>query len=126
MIDGKHVSIRQPEHSASDYYNYKGGFSFVLLGLVDSDYCFIFAEIGSPGRISDGGVLNQSVLLKKIETNSINRPAPNLLPDSDVSLPYVFLGDGAFALRNYMMKPFPGHHALGSPQRIFNQELLGF
>lgn len=64
-------------------------------------------------------------MLKKIITNSINRPAAQSLPDSVVNLPYVFLGDGAFALREYMMKPFPGHHVLGSPERIFNQELSG-
>lgn len=112
-----------PPHTGSEYYNYKGGFSIVLLAVVDHDYCFMFAEIGSQGRISDGGVFNQSVLREKISTNSINLPPPSSLPGSDVALPYVFLGDGAFALSTHLMKPFPGHHALGSPQRVFNQEL---
>lgn len=106
-----------PPHTGSEYYNYKGGFSIVLLAVVDHDYCFMFAEIGSQGRISDGGVFNQSVLREKISTNSINLPPPSSLPGSDVALPYVFLGDGAFALSTHLMKPFPGHHALGSPPK---------
>lgn len=60
--DGKHIMILPPPHSTSEYFNYKGHFSIVLLALVDSDYCFMFADIGCPGRISDGGVYNQSDL----------------------------------------------------------------
>ncbi|CAK1597954.1 unnamed protein product [Parnassius mnemosyne] len=118
-LDGKHIMIVPPPHTASEYFNYKGHFSIVILALVDSDYCFMFVDIGCPGRISDGGVYNQSVLRQKIETNSINLPPPN----SNTNLPYVFLADSAFALSTRIMKPFPGHHALGTPQRIFNQEL---
>lgn len=122
-LDGKHVTILPPPHTGSEYYNYKNSFSIVLLALVDHDYCFMFAEIGSQGRISDGGVLNQSILWEKICTNSINLPPPSSLPDSDIDVPYVFLGDGAFALSSHLMKPFTGHHALNTPQRIFNQQL---
>lgn len=122
-LDGKHVAILPPHHSASDYINYKGSFSIVLLALVDHDYCFTFAEIGAKGRISDGGIFNNSVLWEKMSTNSINLPPPSPLPDSDVNMPYVYLGDGAFALSTHVMKPFPGHHALGTPERLFNQKL---
>ncbi|KAF9405809.1 hypothetical protein HW555_013591 [Spodoptera exigua] len=45
------------------------------------------------------------------------------LPNSNTSLPYVFLADAAFALSTHIMKPFPGHHALGTPERLFNQKL---
>lgn len=79
----------------------------------------MFVDIGCPGRISDGGVYNQSVLRQKIETNGINLPPPN----RNNNLPYVFLADSAFALSTCIMKPFPGHHAVGTPERIFNQEL---
>lgn len=118
-LDGKHIMILPPPFTSSEYFNYKGHFSIVLLALVDSDYCFMFVDIGCPGRISDGGVYNQSVLRQKIETNGINLPPPN----RNNNLPYVFLADSAFALSTCIMKPFPGHHAVGTPERIFNQEL---
>jgi len=93
------------------------------MGLVSSDYRFLFADIGSQGRISDGGVFKNSLLWKKICSNSLNIPAPSPLHGSNVDLPYVFLGDGAFALHTNLMKPFPGNHEIGSPKRIFNQKL---
>nr|CAI5855080.1 unnamed protein product [Callosobruchus analis] len=56
-LDGKHVLILPPYHTASEYLNYKGH-STVLLALFDSNYCFMSAYIGCPERISDGGVYN--------------------------------------------------------------------
>lgn len=83
----------------------------------------MFAEVGAKGRISDGGVFSNSVLWEKMSTNSINLPQPSPLPGCTIDMPYVFLGDGAFALSTNVMKPFPGHHAIGTPQRKFNQQL---
>ncbi|GBP65889.1 hypothetical protein EVAR_85157_1 [Eumeta japonica] len=80
-MDGKHVTILPPPHSGTEYYNYKHSFSIVLLAIVDYDYCFMFAEIGAQGRISDGGVFNQSSI-SKISENSINLPPPSSLPGS--------------------------------------------
>lgn len=67
-LDGKHVMIVQPPHTATGYFNYKGHFSIVLLTLVDSDYCFMFAGIGCTGRFNDGGVYNQSSLKQASST----------------------------------------------------------
>lgn len=60
---------------------------------------------------------------KKMCTNTLNLPVPRQLTGSNVKLPYVFLGDGAFALLTNLMKPYPGNHEIGSPKRIFNQKL---
>ena len=54
----------------------KKTFSIVLLALVDSNYNFIFADIGCQGRISDGGVFRNSSLWKKICRNELNLPTP--------------------------------------------------
>lgn len=119
--DGKHIVIENPPHSGTEYFNYKKTFSIVLLALVDANYKFIFADIGCQGRISDGGVFNNSLLWQKICNNEVDFPTPNPLPGSDINVPYVFIGDGAFALSTHVMKPYPGEHNIGSPKRIFNQ-----
>lgn len=124
-IDGKHIVIQSPAHSGSDHYNYKNSFSIVLMALVSSDYRFMYADIGSQGRISDGGVFRNSSLWQKMSSDSLNLPMPSPLPGSNKDTPYVFLGDGAFALDTNLMKPYPGNHTSESPQRIFNQKLSG-
>lgn len=55
-IDGKHIIIQCPMNTNSELFNYKGTFSVVLLVVVDTNYRFIFVDIGFQGWISDGGV----------------------------------------------------------------------
>jgi hypothetical protein len=49
-------------------------------------------------------------------------PEPDALPNSEKKLPFVFVGDDAFALTENMMKPY-GQTGLNSEQRIFNYRL---
>jgi hypothetical protein len=74
--DGKHVEIVAPPNSGSDYINYKDYFSIVLLGLVDAHYCFLYANVGCQGRISDGGVFATSSLGRMINGLQLNTPEP--------------------------------------------------
>lgn len=122
-IDGKHVVIHAPSHSGSEYYNYKGTFSIVLMAVCDADYCIIYSNIGCQERISDGGVFRHTALFEKLENGTLNLPEPETLPMKKKHIPYVFLGDNAFPLKINMMVPYSGCYDRNSSERIFNYRL---
>ena len=61
--DGSHVPFRTHH---TDYRNYKGWYSILVLGWVTSFYLFADADVGFPGRAGDNSVLPCSALLKKM------------------------------------------------------------
>ena len=69
-------------------------------------------DVGGAGRQSDGGVLSNSLFGRALENGSLrlpdNRSLPGRVPCS--SLPYVFVGDEAFPLKQNVMRPYPGRN----------------
>lgn len=129
--DGKHVSIINPANSGSEFFNYKGFFSIVLLAIVDYDYKFIFADVGCQGRISDGGVYRNSFFYRATQENLLDFPPDKPLPSSNnpfydsgnaEKMPYVFLADDAFPLGKHCLKPY-AQSGLTPIKRIFNYRL---
>ena len=85
-------------------------FSIVLLALVDANYRFLYVDIGSCGRVSDGGVYNNSSLAKALTNNTLDIPNKTHLPGSDIIAPSVTVADVAFALKTHQMKPYSFRH----------------
>ena len=112
----------KPDNTGSDFYNYKGFFSIVLMAVVDADYKFLYADIGKQGRISDSGIFNCSSLKQAIQEKTINFPEASTVPgmaDNSHRFPYYLAGDDAFALSEHIMKPYSWRN-LSASQRIFN------
>lgn len=118
-IDGKHVAIVCPHNSGSLYYNYKGFYSIVLLGLVDAKYKFLMVDVGVNGRISDGGVIEMTEFFARLKNNELNLPNPN---QTVAGLNFSFLGDSAFSLRPDVLKPFP-QKGITHDKLVFNYRL---
>jgi hypothetical protein len=121
-LDGKHIQIKKPANSGTYFHNYKGFFSVVLLALVDSDYKFVSLDVAGNGVHSDAQLYNQSELYRALEDKSIGFPAPEPMPNDDTPFPYFILGDDAFALRDYLLKPY-GVRGLSHSQRIYNYRI---
>ena len=49
----------KPPRTRSQFFNYKGFFSLVLLGVVDSNYKFIYASVGASGATCDAQVFER-------------------------------------------------------------------
>lgn len=122
-MDGKHVVIEAPIHSGSEFYNYKGSFSIVLFAIVDANYNFLYANVGTQGRISDGGVFKSTSFHKLMERSSLNRPQNCILPGRKKPVPYVLVADDAFPLSTSILKPYSGHQEKQSKNRLFNYRL---
>lgn len=121
-IDGKHIAIKKPAKTGSLFYNYKGFFSIVLLAIVDADYKFMYVDIGQTGSGSDAGVFNESPFKEAIETGKLSLPAADPLPHDDQPLEYFLVGDDAFALKTWLMKPLPLRN-MTHQQRVYNYRL---
>lgn len=122
--DGKHIRIKCPSNSGSLYFNYKHFFSINLLAVTDANYKFITVDIGAYGKDSDGGVLSNSKFQKCIENESFNIPKEETLPNSNIIVPYVFIGEEAFPLRSYLMRPFPRNQLQDNYKKsVFNYNL---
>ena len=118
-LDGKHIRIRKPRNSGSVYYNYKGFFSIVLLALVDADYKFLWVNVGAEGSQSDCGIYNRSALEPALREDRMGFPRPHPLPHDDKDIPFFIIGDDAFPLRPYLVKPYSDKY-LDHDQRIYN------
>nr|CAI5839391.1 unnamed protein product [Callosobruchus analis] len=109
-MDGKHILIKKPSNSGSYYFNYKGTFSVVLFAIVNANYEFLYVHTGTNGRVSDGGIWNNTGIY------------PTTLLNTSDQFPYVFIGDEAFPLMENLMKPYQ-QKGISHEEKIFNYRL---
>lgn len=120
-LDGKHVAMKKPQNSGSLYHNYKGFFSIILMALVDADYRFLWVDVGAAGSNSDAQIWNDCELKDMMEEKTLQVPEDQPLPGTDVPLPYFIVGDDAFGLSTFLMKPYGRtRRNLTMNERIYN------
>ncbi|KAK4879944.1 hypothetical protein RN001_008090 [Aquatica leii] len=91
-IDGKHINIR-----------------------------FHRLHVGFYGRNSDGNVFAKSTLGKLLENKKLNVPADTPLTENERNLPYTIVGDEAFLLKTYLLRPYSRNSIGGNEEnKIFN------
>ena len=89
--------------------------------IVNHCYQFIYANGGCQSHISDGNVFKHSDLYRSIQSKSLNVPKPAPFPktgnpawdeDDYSDIPYNIVGDDAFQMSSFLMKPCSKKHLL--------------
>ena len=120
-IDGSHIPIQAPGECPKDYYNRKGHHSILLQALVDHRYCFMDINIGWPGSVHDARVLANSELYQRGQMGVLFPEQPKQI--EGVSVPLLILGDPAYPLLPWIMKPYTDTGRLSRQQSGFNYRL---
>ena len=121
-LDGKHVRIQCPTHGGSLFYNYKKFHSFILMALCDANYNFLYVDVGAEGGAGDGGTWNRCGLAMAISNKTAGLPEDECLPYDTETIPYHIVGDDAFALNTWLMKPYSNRNQ-NATQRLYSYRL---
>ena len=110
-----------PVLNHTDYYNRKGWYSIILQVIVDPEYLFQDICVGCPGSAHDGCVFKNSGIYKKLKNeSSFSSQTINI---RGVEVPYFIIGDLAYPLQSFLLKPFPHNSSLSDNQNTFNYRL---
>ena len=120
-IDGSHILISTPVMNHTDYYNRKGFYSVVVQAVVDYKYRFLDVYTGWPGSVHEAHVFAHSSLYNLGVDNK-------LLPNTrrvikGIEVPLYLIGDSAYPLLTWLIKPFPHNESLSMEQRTYNYRI---
>ncbi|KAK4880033.1 hypothetical protein RN001_008179 [Aquatica leii] len=98
-IDGCHVAIKAPSHNSVDYYNRNNYHSMILQAVCNDRRQFINIFVGTPGRVHDG-------LDIQLVTHNEH-----------------LLGDAAYPLLRFLLKPYRDNGHLTNAEVRFNARM---
>lgn len=79
-LDGSHFPVSPPKKHATDYHDYKGWYSFILLAFVDHRYRFRYINVGSPDCCRDSYVYHRSSLPMLVNEDFAGSEDPSYHP----------------------------------------------
>ena len=92
------------------------------MAIAGTSYECFYADVGTNCRVNDGGVWNSCGFSNGIDNNQLSLPSARCLPGGVQNIPFVLIGGDAFALKKYMMKPYPQQN-LTTERRVYNYRL---
>lgn len=90
--------------------------------IANANYELIMIDVGTNGRVSDGGVIKNTKFWNMFENNQLQIPEPEKLPNFNKKMSFVFVCDEAFQLLPNFKKPY-NKQVLNDNRRIFNYRL---
>ncbi|XP_030621103.1 protein ANTAGONIST OF LIKE HETEROCHROMATIN PROTEIN 1 [Chanos chanos] len=119
-IDGSHIPLVAPQEYHTEYFNRKGWYSIVLQAVVDGRGLFWNVYTGQPGSLHDARVLRLSALWDLAERGQLFSQQLRSIGGQDIG--HYILGDAAYPLASWLMKPFPDNGHLTQQQEVFNHK----
>ena len=107
-IDGRHIRIQCPTNSGSMFFNYKMYFFVVLQAVADARCRFTTLDIGGYGKQSDVGTFQVSDLYRAFKDQILETLKLSPLPNSNITAPYILVGDEVYPLLPFLLKPYGG------------------
>ena len=110
-----------PASNHTDYYNRKECYCIILQAVVDHKYIFRDICVGWLGSAHDARVFRNSGIY--------NKPTVDNILDGDTvqiagtTIPLFIIGDSAYPLSKWLMKPFAHNSSLSPQQKTFNYTL---
>ena len=101
-----------PALKHTDYYNRKGWYSIVLQAVVDHQYLFRDVCVGWPGSVHDAHVFCNSGIYRRITEQNLLHGESIVI--DELEIPLFLIGDSAYPLSTFLMKPFP-HNSIVTP-----------
>lgn len=120
-IDGSHIPILAPEVFPRDFHNRKGWHSIILQGVVDGKGLFWDVCVGFPGSVHDARVLRQSHFWEIVNDGQFFKQHTVNIAGRDVG--HYIIGDPAYPLQPWLMKPFSDTGRLTQEQHNYNARL---
>ena len=119
-IDGTHIEIIAPKEPF-DYFDRHHRYSVIMQAVVGKNLMFIGTAIGYPGSMHDARVFRSSDIFQKAQNGEIlTEPLTTV---DGVQIRPLLLGDGAYPLLPWLMKPYPNGAILNRSQRRYNKNL---
>lgn len=122
-VDGCHIPIKAPQNNPEDYVNRKGFHSIILQGLVDANYLFLDVCVGWPGKVHDARLFKNSSLYTSLCGGVFTRDDSVYDTINGVRVPPLILGDSAYPLQDWLMKPYVDRGNLSVEELQFNNIL---
>ena len=121
-MNGTHVQIIAPENSTVDFFDKKQRYSIGCQGVCDSKLKFLAMSAGFPGSLHDSRMLRNTWIFEQATIEQILTAPVYPLSEVDNIKPYI-VGDAAYPIANWLMKPFPFSKNMATIHQKFNLAL---
>ena len=121
-IDGTHIEIMAPENSTVDFFDRKQRYSLGCQGICDGKLKFLSMSAGFPGSVHDSRILRNTWIFQTANEGNIMQTPVFQLNALNSIKPFL-VGDAAYPLTDWLIKPFQHSNNMEHHQRAFNLAL---